>query len=63
MSEMISGWWCRAARSATSTSHAAWDVDAVRGVHAVHSVNNLGTALDAGSRATSDIHGRPQDIS
>jgi|GEM_PF-5778597 len=26
-------------------SHAAWDVDAVHGVHAMHSVSNLGTAL------------------
>jgi pimeloyl-ACP methyl ester carboxylesterase len=35
------------ARSAipVSTSHAAWDVDAVHGVHAAYSVNNVGTAL------------------
>jgi hypothetical protein len=26
------------------TSHAAWDVGAVRGVHAMYSVSNLGTA-------------------
>ncbi len=28
-----------------SVSHAAWDVDAVHGVHAMHSVRTLGTAL------------------
>jgi hypothetical protein len=31
--------------SAHVVSHAAWDVDAVHGVHAMHSVSNLGTAL------------------
>jgi hypothetical protein len=29
----------------TSTSHAAWDVDAVHGVQAMHSMKNPGTAM------------------
>ena len=33
-----------------STSHGAWDVDALGGVHATHSANNLGTALLVGGR-------------
>jgi hypothetical protein len=30
-----------------STSHAAWDLDAVHGMHAMYSVSNLGTAFAA----------------
>jgi hypothetical protein len=35
-------------------SHAAWDVGAVPGVHAMHSVSDLGTAFDKlrGNRST-----------
>ena len=33
-----------AARSLTSTSHAAWDVDAVHGVHVLYSASKLGSA-------------------
>ena len=35
--------WCQTS-SGLSTSHAAWDVDAVHGVHAMYSVSKLGTA-------------------
>jgi hypothetical protein len=33
-----------------STSHAAWDVHAVHGVHAMYSVKNLGTASRSHAR-------------
>ena len=38
-----------------STSHAAWDVEAVPGVHAMHSVNDLGTARGANPDAGVDL--------
>jgi hypothetical protein len=37
-----------------STSHAARDIDAVGGVHAVYSVGNLGAARGASAEAVSD---------
>ena len=40
---------------AHAASHAAWDVGAVRGVHAVHSVSKLGTALGAGRSSSTSI--------
>ena len=38
------------------TSHAAWDVDAVHGVHAMHSVTKVGTAQ--GGRSVRRLRGR-----
>jgi hypothetical protein len=40
---------------ARAASHAAWDVGAVRGVHAVYSVSKLGTALGAGRSSSTSI--------
>ena len=38
-----------------STSHAAWDVDAVHGVHAVYSVRNVGAGQLAWPSASNNL--------